>query len=188
MSIQNALSVPIYFGSTQLCNKKLKNSLEKELFRPYYEGLTHSLPYLHENPDFQDLVLEIEKHYNLYMQELEQPLHSFKIVSMWANLFQGGGSIHHFHSNSYISGVYVVKQSEKPAATIFTSMHTEMLRLEEKLIPDCKAEIAEGSLIMFPSFVHHLVEPCTDRITISWNILPTELGGKYSLNNATLFE
>lgn len=188
MSLHKILSVPLYVAKTELDNEKVFKLLEQELWCPYHKRTSQTVPDLHTNPDFNFLLDCIAENYNAYMQSINQPIHNFNFVHMWANHFDDAGIHYHTHQNSFISGVYYVKQPEIPTPTVYSSSWVESFMLHNKIIIDEYVEVEEGDLVLFPSFVPHYSEPAKDRITISFNILPTELGTMKNLNYARIFK
>lgn len=188
MTIEKILYVPAYTSRLDIDNKKILDVLETESFRPYVDGTSQSLSNLHEIKELDFLVDAIHFHYNLYMQEIGNSIHEHKIVAMWANRFENGNINYHTHQNSFVSGVYYVKQGTPAQKTFFTSPLQEQLMLNEsKLVKDASLGGETGSLIMFPSFVPHFTQYSSDRVTISWNIMPKEMGVKQFLNYTKFF-
>lgn len=188
-NLKTMLGIPAYTSMTDLDNEQIMDVLERTAqFRPYHQGISQSAPDLQENEELSPLFDCIEQHYNRYMELVGNPLHDFKIISMWANIYDGGGIRYHSHQNSFVSGVYYVKQSEPSTPTIFTSFWQEQIRLRDGFVPDTYIENPENSLMMFPSFTTHYADPCEDRVTIAFNIMPHKLGSESGLNNAVLFE
>ena len=188
MTIEKILYIPAYTAKLELDNDLILNILETESFRPYFNGTSQSLSNLHELEELKFLAETISSHYDQYMKEIGKPKHKHKIVAMWANRFENGNINYHTHQNSFISGVYYVKQGTPAQQTIFTSPIQEHLMLDEnRIISDSALGGDTGSLIMFPSYTPHLTMFSNDRVTISWNIMPTEMGIKHHLNYTKFF-
>lgn len=189
MTIEKMLFVPVYKADIEIDNEKIIDALETEFFRPPSQGTSQTLPNLQKVDALEELVKSISIHYNKYMVEIGKIEHKHKIVAMWANRFEDGIIPYHTHQNSFVSGVYYVKQSEPPRGTIFSSLWQEQLMLDNsRIIRDSELESKTGTLIMFPSFVPHYTYQTTDRVTISWNILPYEMGAKKLLTYTKFFE
>lgn len=188
MTIEKILYVPAYTARLDIDNQKILDILETESFRPYVRGTSQSLSNLQEIKELDFLVDAIHFHYNLYMQEMGKPVHEHKIVAMWANRFENGNIGYHTHQNSFISGVYYVREGIPKQQTIFTSAFQEHLMLNEsRLVSDATLGGDVGSLVMFPSFTPHFTQHSADRVTISWNIMPKEMGVKHFLNYTKFF-
>lgn len=187
MSIHKILSVPLYVTKPEIDNEKVLKLLEQELWCPYHKRTSQTVPDLQANPDFNFLTECIADNYNAYMQSIDQPIHDFRIVQMWANHFDDAGIHYHTHQNSYVSGVYYAQQPEEPVPTIFSSSWNESIMMKNKIIIDEYVDVEVGDLVMFPSFVPHYSRPAKDRITISFNIMPIEVGSIKNLNYARLF-
>jgi uncharacterized protein (TIGR02466 family) len=106
----------------------------------------------------------------------------FKITGCWANLSApGAGHGAHSHPNNYLSGVYYVRTHEgadticfldprpqtaimAPAVTALTTENTEQVVVR----------IKDGTLLMFPAWLRHAVEPNRSnrmRISLGFNIM-----------------
>jgi len=171
-------------------HKELNQRLEKDIIQWSKEskGLQktnrkgwHSDSNMQEKPEYQDLVKilyslqdEIYQHQSLDRKP--------RMVNMWANInYEGGHNIVHVHPNCLFSGVYYVKTKPncgslilgdpRLGAQIQRGVHVDApfhMQQELKAIPQ------EGRVLMFPSWMFHMVEPNEsgeDRISISFNFI-----------------
>jgi len=116
----------------------------------------------------------------------------FKLSNMWININKRGDyNMSHCHPSSIISGVLWVKCPENCGSLVFNSPN---IFSESQLIlsidEDVKNKInyhesfvfsnpSEGKIILFPSHLHHHVEPNEseyDRISIAFNLVAENKG------------
>lgn len=99
------------------------------------------------------------------------------ISSMWLNIHRQNGFNHvHVHSGGWYSGVFYLKCSENSGNITFTDPRpgAEMSFYHQQTrgqLHTIKPKV--GDLILFPSWLPHLVEPNCDtetRISVSFNI------------------
>ncbi len=116
-------------------------------------------------------ILQITKK-NLLQKDIE-PF----ISSMWLNIHKQNGFNHvHVHSGTWYAGVFYLKCSEKSGNITFTDPRPGAEISHYHQITEGKLHTIKpkpGDLMIFPSFLPHLVEPnCSidDRISISFNI------------------
>ena len=105
-----------------------------------------------------------------------------EITGCWMNIKpRGAGHILHGHPNNFLSGVYYVTAPEGADNIIFHDFrmdrHVIVPRYTEKSPPNeslARVPIAEGAMIIFPSWLPHSVEANPsdeERISLSFNIM-----------------
>ena len=106
----------------------------------------------------------------------------YEITGCWMNVTQpGAGHPLHGHPNNYLSGVYYVTTPKDADHIIFDDFRMErqtiLPHFTERVPQNLSVErmpVSEGSLIMFPAWLPHSVEPNptgTDRVSLSFNIM-----------------
>lgn len=109
--------------------------------------------------------------------------------SYWININpKGAFNVMHCHPEAHWSGVMWVKVPENSGDFVLESPsafegameaeHTDLnYRLENNIMHSCNIRPKEGTLLVFPSHIHHGVNPNTsdeDRISIAFNIRLTD--------------
>lgn len=106
---------------------------------------------------------------------------NIKITSMWSIINnQAASNGRHIHANNYISAAYYVKSPKncgdivfydpRDAKTIRKPIVTEPNQLNSEVV---NVTPQEGLLVLFPSYLHHSVNPNfsnDERIVVSFNI------------------
>jgi uncharacterized protein (TIGR02466 family) len=131
---------------------------------------------LHRIPALEPLV----RHVRLGVEQVLAFLHvetaPFEITGLWVNVAAPGGAVRmHNHPNNFLSGVYYVQVQEgadtinfhdprpqtavvRPPVSELTSYNTDQVVVR----------VEEGSLLVFPSWLVHSVDPNrSDRVRIS---------------------
>ena len=104
-----------------------------------------------------------------------------KITSMWSIINTNQASNHrHIHSNNYISAAYYLSAPNNCGDIVFYDPRESRIIRKPKIQNknELNAETVnispkEGALILFPSYLHHSVNPNlsnSERIVISFNI------------------
>lgn len=144
-----------------------------------------NLNQLHKKEEFADLLWAINESTFQYFKEVGHDvdlLPFLKIGKMWFNINRVG-SYHgkHIHRNSYLSGVYYIKASDKSAPICFDDPKLPLRMFEVDSNPDSPYMIEykeffpeSGKLLLFPSYLQHEVKQQIhendERISISFNI------------------
>jgi len=104
-----------------------------------------------------------------------------KITSMWSIININQASNHrHIHSNNYISAAYYLKAPNNCGDIVFYDPRESRIVRKPKIQfkNELNAETVnispkEGALVLFPSFLHHSVNPNlsnSERVVVSFNI------------------
>lgn len=107
---------------------------------------------------------------------------AFEFTGCWANISTVDASHRiHCHPNNFLSGVYYVKTQLGANSINFHDprAQTSIIRppvtaLTGKNTDQVVVEVKNGSLLIFPSYLQHSVDPnnsCEERISISFNIM-----------------
>ena len=184
--------------------------LEKPVATFYYEGdvdkikeFTDTLSYqingsnnkttdtwVLENEELKELKEFCLKCIQEYMEAIVETTHPMTIQQSWVNANKPGQNHGmHFHSNSYLSGVfYIAANQENGSPIVFHSQRETTVILPNKTATDAGLGCTNpymrnsmalasvpGSLVLFPShLVHSVPENQTDetRISLSFNTFP----------------
>jgi uncharacterized protein (TIGR02466 family) len=186
--MNNIFSVNIYKEKLNIKNKPLIDYILK--LKKQSEGRMvsnptgwQSLKFNLNEQVFAGLNKKIQQHFLTYIKSI--PLNNqFKISSMWANVngYKDYNLIH-THGDSVISGVYYLKTPKDSGNLFFINPASEAIEylweycIEEytqQNSPRWTIPVKEGSLVLFPSWLKHGVEPNLnkkeDRISIAFNI------------------
>ena len=135
---------------------------------------------LHKNKTFEPLFSAIDKHVKIYA-EAHGSDGTYECGNAWFNVNKSDSfQEYHTHNNSIISAIYYIQAPEGSGSTVFKDPKpTDMLPLKNimtdrnDLTYEATNYSAEtGKLLLFRSFVPHLVQQGTntiDRITLSAN-------------------
>jgi uncharacterized protein (TIGR02466 family) len=131
---------------------------------------------LHRVPALEPLV----RHVRLGVEQVLAFLHvetaPFEITGLWINVAAPGGAVRmHDHPNNFLSGVYYVQVQEgadtinfhdpRPQAAVVRPPVTELTAYNTDQVV---VRVEEGSLLIFPSWLVHSVDPNrSDRVRIS---------------------
>jgi len=171
----NLFSIPIYIGNIDVNKIKLENkSFEKTWFSKTNSSFRHS----YENKLLDNSALYIlNKIYDLINKDIRTECR-IELLNIWENRYEKKDyQEKHIHPNSHFSFIIYKKIEEgktvfvNPSDKIMISFYPEIIFrktnfFEVNYEPKCK----QGQIIIFPSFLEHLVQECEDSITISGNI------------------
>lgn len=171
------LGITPKIGTSKFVLEQYKNYIENIPFE-YSDYCNNSIDQnILENSLFKNLKNEIINSSKNYLNKLEHIYEDLRISTSWATkTFKGQESESHFHSNSYLSGIfYLTKGSsltfKNPSATSWGFL------LDKKEGPETFVQIKPNPdlLIIFPSFLNHSISLHTEdntRISIAFNIVP----------------
>ena len=151
---------------------------------------------IHLEEDWKVLAESIEHHANEWLKEMGVAAEVF-INKMWANYFKPDEEIHeHTHPGAFLSGVYYFQKS---SGTVFRRKHPigplesfapEIMDVSKLTAGKIHTTASPGTAIFFMSDMPHTSgADWEDRYTISFNMLPKEIGsesnttGHYKLND-----
>jgi uncharacterized protein (TIGR02466 family) len=137
---------------------------------------------LHQHPDFQELVGHIREAVANVLEYLKVSDCDFQFTGGWANMGPPGAAHKfHTHANNFLSCVYYIR-AEPGANTITFHDPRYQNQVVIPMVTERTAEnaesinmsVEEGSLLLFPSWLPHSVDPNTSgamRISVSFNIM-----------------
>ena len=145
-------------------------------------GAWQSADSLHLSPDFEDFARIVGQGARNILGFLKCRYEELYITSCWANVNPRGHAHHdHTHPNNVLSGVYYVKTPKHSGGIVFADPRPQA----NVLVPSVaernnfnsnvqRFEPTAGNMIMFPSWLEHMVEPNFSddkRISIAFNVM-----------------
>ena len=185
--IVDLFRVPVYDAFLELDNKKLENYCielsKKDKGREKSNSGGWQSNDLQQDFRLDSLISEISYHSNLFFKELGLVM-EVGLTNIWANINKYRDyNREHLHPSSKISGVYYIKVPEKSGNFVFLHPSCDIMGYDwnyegnpgsDYITPAKKLHPTPGTLILFPSWLKHLVEPNMNlterRISISFNL------------------
>jgi len=119
---------------------------------------------LFENPQFEDLNKWIEKVVNECARSMYRYTDDFKIKESWGLIYKKNDfAKSHTHFPYTFSFAYFLSTHQNHPPLVFDKVYPELIQIKP----------TEGTLVIFPSYVHHFVPSNTEdceRIVISGNL------------------
>ena len=139
-----------------------------------------------EIDNFIKLKENILKFSKLYLDSLNNIYEDLQISNSWVSILNKNEIVHeHYHSNSYISGVFYFSFS---SPIIFKCPQSDKWTFQSELknLPVYQINPEPNLLLLFPSWLKHEVKPSNDdnRISISFNIIPK---GEFGFNGGKMY-
>lgn len=203
MAIVDIFPTPLYHEILDIDEKSLErmNILTRTHFNPPSDRQDFFLQSPGDLSKYQDLAIlkkQAETAATDFWHSVGYEYRELKITQIWANYMKGRGFIsEHNHSNSLVSGIFYLHVGSGSGATVFTDTYHGIHKMIN--VPNEKdtrynshrfiVTPKNNMLILFPSYLNHYSDPCADggeRITISMNFLPKELGSISGLNYCTI--
>ena len=151
-----------------------------------------------------DVMKDIREYYqfylNYYMEKIYAPKYSVEtyITQSWMNYTKTGQFHHkHAHPNSWLSGcIYVSTEREKDRITFYKEGYNRINLPTENFNPYNSESwwfsVGTGDIVIFPSYLTHMVEQTTSsdtRVSIAINtFLKGYIGDEHSLTGLHLNE
>ena len=94
-----------------------------------------------------------------------------EIFQIWRNIYNGDFQERHVHVNSNFSFT-VYEELTEPQTIFYHPAHDLIYAtgVEEKIIPYYAPEVTKNQMILFPSYLEHLVKKSVGSMTISGNV------------------
>ena len=166
-------SIPIFIGNID-CSKINLNNVK-------FENTWHSKTLSSHN--FDNTLDEDSTHYllskisKMLFSNISAP-HKIYLKSIWENRYSNDFQEKHIHTESHFS--FVIYKKIKESKTVFFSgfhnlinafYNTAFLNKTNFFKTEFNPECTENQIIVFPSFLEHMVQKTNDGITISGNII-----------------
>lgn len=131
---------------------------------------------LHRAPALEPLVIHLRLGVEQVLAFLHVGAAPFEITGLWVNVAAPGGAVRmHNHPNNFLSGVYYVQVQEgadtinfhdpRPQTAVVRPPVSELTAYNTDQVV---VRVEEGTLLVFPSWLVHSVEPNrSDRVRIS---------------------
>jgi len=163
-------------------NARLKTKIY-ELMASLPETARQTPNNLQTLPEFEELIGHMRLATQGVLDFLKLEYGDFRITGCWANVREKGAPEHraHCHPNNFLSGVYYVQVQEggnvinfhdpRPQINI---MAPKRKQFTEHNTRDVHVTVKTGSLIVFPAWLMHSVQPNEsdmDRISVSFNAM-----------------
>ena len=197
--------IPVYFAKRD--SNLDSTEEEKEIGNIVKEGMyknagnsTSNNSYIF-NGKLKNIKQFCEQQIKIYVEQVISPKEKldFYITQSWLNITKPGEYHHeHSHSNSIISGVFYISTEEDDNITFHdpSDKLKKVIAFEPKEYniwnsPVWSFSVNTNDLILFPSWLDHMVDPnpkaTTDRISISFNtFVRGTLGLRKDLNELIL--
>ena len=182
--VENLFPVPVYISDGYKLNVEDKDVLIKDTIKnhqPNVNGNFFSLNnYILDMPCLSNLKKHLIEQINNYVHGVLSIAKNVEVylTQSWLNINRSKTSHHlHRHPNSFISGTYYLK-GETPITfvhnnrDIFQNFLFDFTEQNYYNQNHCNVKIQEGRCLLFPSMLHHHVEPNNnkeDRISLSFN-------------------
>lgn len=163
-------------------------------------NLTSQNRYVLDHPAMKEIREYYQFYVNYYMEKVYAPKHDVEayITQSWINYTETGQYHHkHAHPNSWISGcIYVNTDREKDRITFYNDHYKRISLPTEKFNPYNSESwwfsVGTGDIVIFPSYLTHMVEQTTSndtRVSIAVNtFLKGYIGDEFSLTGLHLNE
>jgi len=184
MIVHQLFPEPVYVSTIGrvLTKKELKtiNKYKKETYKNQ-GNITSNDNYVLENKTLKNLKEDLRKKVVDYFDKIicTDNLITPYITQSWINYTETNQFHHrHFHSNSYVSGVFYIDAKKEVDKIIFYRRGQKTFELSVARYNDFNSaswwcSIQTGDVVLFPSSLHHGVEtkkgPDT-RISLSFNV------------------
>ena len=199
IAMEEILTLPqslyVFRSSKNILDNTLEQVKQLEWKRNAKNEISTNL-FLHKEDNFKEVSEWIRECVLEVVSKIQYVCEDFKIIQMWATktTFQEWHHPHH-HNNSVISAIYYLTDSNSHTWFSIPSIWDDEivnknspLRLcyeeeDKSLRPVHKQPTEAGTLIIFPSHLHHsvnehLMDP-DPRYTIAVNLFPSGRIGKY---------
>jgi len=185
MRIYQLFPEPVYFSTLEraLTKKELKTIDAYKAKTHQIEGNTSSNDnYVLENKTLKNLKEDLQKRVIDYFDKVICTSNSITpyITQSWISFTETNQFHHrHFHSNSYISGVFYIDAQKEVDSITFCKPHAdETIKLNvTKYNPFNSTTylfpVETGNIFLFPSFLYHGVDKkkgTNTRISLSFNV------------------
>jgi len=185
-NVIDLFKIPVYKTKLNLDTKKILNYFLKLKLpgRKFSNvGGYQSQDLNGSHPSINNLFLEIEKHSNIFSQNLDI-VGNVRLSNLWININRYKDlNLEHNHAGCILSGVYYLKTPKDCGNIVFTHPCTDFMAYAwpyRKEVRNSysssqwflKSEVDE--LILFPGWLKHYVEPNLskqDRVSISFNLV-----------------
>jgi len=174
--IVNLFEIPIFIGQIDLKKIKLKNQkLEKTWFSETNSSYKNTLDENIENVIDKDSLIYLLNSIVKLFEEKHQEKFEISLINIWENIYSDNDYQEpHIHTKSDFSFIIYKKVEEEGGKTLFFNPSRNFIEpfsnisymYDKSFKPYCKA----GQIVLFPSFLEHMVLKTSNQHTISGNI------------------
>jgi len=184
---QDKFACPFYYNKIELDDEQCQNAIANT---PYFGAMSVDNSVLNTQFSFlydpiHEITKEVMNNFGYY---------KFCIFSSWMTYTESNyrHGYDHSHTNSFYSGVLYI--TENPSPILFRHpmpwrWHDGNRSVNDGVSPGSNQYIFEpnkGDIVLFPSFVHHVILPHKSRkprCSIAFNVVPT---GTYGMNDSNI--
>ena len=159
----------------------------------YETDFKQSVYTLHEIAEWKSTVDTILEHAGSFLEQTGYERRELFITQMWANEYPPGTSIpSHVHSNSLLSGCIYFDNNSPTIFHYQRQKQMDMVQVPVSMLTPFTSETftveaQTGRMVLFPSsLVHSSAVSDVSRLTVSFNIMPRELGKPDGFNYVNL--
>lgn len=166
-------SIPIFIGNIN-CSKINLNNIK---FEKTWHSETLSSHNFNNTLDKDSSYYLLNKISKMLANNILVP-HKIYLKNIWENRYNNDFQEKHIHSQSHFS--FVIYKKIKESKTVFFSGVSNLINsfYDDSFLSktnffktDFNPECTENQIIIFPSFLEHMVKKTNDGITISGNII-----------------
>lgn len=94
-----------------------------------------------------------------------------KLIQIWRNIYQNTFQDRHMHAKSHFS-FSIYEKIQKPQTVFYHPAYDMIyaLGLEHYIQPTIQPNVVQGDMVVFPSYLQHMVKISDQTMTISGNI------------------
>ena len=174
--IVNLFEIPIYIGEVDLNKIKLINQkLEKIWLSDTNSSYKNTLDEKVENVIDKDSLTYLLKSIIKLFEEKQQQKFKISLINIWENIYKNNDFQEpHIHPDADFSFIIYKKVDKDGGKTLFFNPSRNFIdpfsnisyMYNKEFQPFCK----EGQIVLFPSFLEHMVLRTSNQHTISGNI------------------
>lgn len=199
MNIHPLFPTPVAFFTLDRDYTKAELDYVKNLTQRGNMGNTSSENnYVLTSPELADIADFVKQSVKQYLDSVYAPIRdvNLRVTQSWCNYTKPGQFHHkHEHPNSFVSGVMYLQSDPKVDRIYFYRAGYQQLKLPTETFNAYNSEswwfeAVPGQLILFPSYLTHMVETTTSadtRISMSFNTFPVgQVGSNQELTELLL--
>lgn len=199
MNIHPLFPTPVAFFTLDRDYTKAELDYVKNLTQRGNMGNTSSENnYVLASPELADIADFVKQSVKQYLDSVYAPIRdvNLRVTQSWCNYTKPGQFHHkHEHPNSFVSGVMYLQSDPKVDRIYFYRAGYQQLKLPTETFNAYNSEswwfeAVPGQLILFPSYLTHMVETTTSadtRISMSFNTFPVgQVGSNQELTELLL--